>query len=71
MGYDLGPNATSLLNTGIAALPAIISLFRKEHEKTNPGAPVPTSAQVIAALQSDAVADVLKDEQLLAELDKR
>lgn len=69
-GLNLGPNAASLLNTGIAALPGIIDAFRKKHEQLNPGAPPPTSEQVIAALQSDVVADALKDEQLLAELNK-
>lgn len=58
----LNPNEASVLNTAINTLPAILALFRKEHAAANPTAPVPTSEEIIAALHSEAVADVLKDE---------
>jgi len=58
----LNPSDASVLNTAINALPAILSLFRKEHAAANPGAPVPTSDQIIAALHSDAVRDIAADE---------
>jgi hypothetical protein len=47
-----------LITTIDAALPGIFALLRANHAAANPGAPVPTSAEVIAAFES-AVAQSL------------
>jgi len=56
------PINSSLITTAIDSLPAIIALFRSNHAANNPGAPVPTSDEVIAALHADAVRDIAADE---------
>jgi hypothetical protein len=47
-----------LVNTITATLPGLIALIRANHAAANPDAPVPTSAEVIAAFES-AVAQSL------------
>lgn len=48
----------SLINVIAGTLPGIIALIRANHAAANPGAPVPTSEEVIAAFES-AVAQSL------------
>ena len=57
----------ALINLAIQELPAVIDLFKSLFTKQNPGLPVPTSAEVIAAYQIAYTSSVAKDEQWLAQ----
>jgi len=48
----------SIINAALNSLPAILALIQGSHAEANPGAPVPTDAEVIAALH-EAVASVV------------
>jgi hypothetical protein len=65
------PINPSLITTAIDSLPAIIALFRSNHAESHPGAPIPTSEEVIAALHADAIRDILADEAWKAAHDGR
>jgi hypothetical protein len=56
-------NDVNLANVILQALPAIIALFKSFHGSANPGAPVPTDAQVLAALLQAGVQSIAIDEQ--------
>ena len=49
---------TALVNTVATVLPGIFALIRANHAAAHPGAPEPTSAEVIAAFET-AVAESL------------
>ena len=54
-------DTASLVNTITGALPGIIALIRANHAAANPGAPEPTSAEVIAAFESAVAQSLAKD----------
>lgn len=55
-----------LLALALQETPAIIGGLKALFAKTNPGAPVPTDAEIIAAYQSAFVSSLAKDEAWLA-----
>jgi hypothetical protein len=63
MNQQLGQQLVTL---AIEETPAIIDGLKSLFAKQNPGAPVPTSDEVIAAYNSAFVSSVAKDEAWLA-----
>lgn len=58
-------DTTSVVNTAIANLPAILALIRGSH-RSAPGAPPLTDEEVTKALVQACDASLVKDEQWLA-----
>ena len=59
-------DTAALINTAIANLPAIFAWIRSAHAQAAPGAPPPTDAEVIAALQAAVASSIAKDDAWLA-----
>jgi hypothetical protein len=55
-----------LVNLAIQEAPAVIGALKSLFGKSNPGAPEPTSEEVIAAFNSAFASSVAKDEAYLA-----
>ena len=56
----------ALINVSIAQLPAVFAWIRGAHAQAHPGAPPPTDAEVIAALDAAVASSVAKDDAWLA-----
>ncbi len=52
----------ALINLAIQETPALIEAFKAAFIKANPGAPVPTSEEVIASYQAAFESSLAKDE---------
>jgi hypothetical protein len=57
---------TQLTTIAIENLPAIIEVLRGLFHRSNPGAPSPTDADVIAAYQAAFASSIAKDDAWLA-----
>lgn len=55
-----------LVNVAIAQLPALFAWIRGAHSQADPGAPLPTDAEVIAALHAAVASSTARDDQWLA-----
>ena len=50
----------------LSELPTVVALLRERFAKANPGAPPPTSEEILAGLDAACVASLAKDEAWLA-----